>query len=95
VCHAVQRLVQRFNNAGVVQHVQRTAGALNRFFATQHVGPARFDQHQVAKTHDLHGAGGRTYVAGMAGVNQDKTGFHGRIWVKSGAKEWLPGVVAP
>ena len=73
-----ERLVQRRHNARLLQHIERTAGALDGFFLAQHIGPARRHQHQVVKTHDFHGAGGGAHIASMAGVDQDKTGLHGR-----------------
>jgi hypothetical protein len=37
---------------------------------------ARRHQHQVVKAHGFHGTSGSTHVAGVAGVDQDKSGFH-------------------
>ena len=73
-----QGLVQRGDDACVVQHIQGAAGALDGFLAPQHVGPAWSDQHQVVKPHGFHGTGGGAHIAGVAGVDQDKTGLHGR-----------------
>ena len=78
VADAVQGLVQRVHDARVVQHIQGAAGALDGFLAPQHVGPAGRHQHQIVETHGFHGAGGGTHIAGVAGVDQDKTGLHGR-----------------
>ena len=75
---AVQRFVQRGDDARVVQHVVRAAGALDGFFLAQHVGPARVDQHQLVKAHDLERARRRAHVAGMAGLNQDESGFQNK-----------------
>jgi myo-inositol-1(or 4)-monophosphatase len=41
VGHAIQRLVQRLHDARLVQHIQGTAGTLDRLLAAQHIGPAR------------------------------------------------------
>jgi hypothetical protein len=49
---------------------------LNRFFAPQNIGPPWGDQDQVIKAHGFHGAGSGTYIAGVAGLDQDKTGVH-------------------
>ena len=76
VVHAVQRLVQRLDDARVLQHVQRAAGPLDGLLPAQHVGPARGDQHQFVEAHDLHGARSGTHVAGVAGTDQDEAGAH-------------------
>ena len=47
VAHAIQGFVEGGDDAGVFQHIKGTAGALNGFFAPQHVGPAWCHQHQV------------------------------------------------
>jgi hypothetical protein len=73
--HAVQRFIQRLDNAAFVQHVQRTAGALYGFFPAQHIGPARCHQHQVIKTHGFHSAGGGPDIARVAGVDQYEIWF--------------------
>ena len=75
VGHAVQRFVQGFHNAGVVQHVQGATGTLNRLLPPQHIRPARGDQYHVGEPHGFHSAGGCAYVAGVAGVNEDEAGF--------------------
>jgi hypothetical protein len=77
VGHAVHRLVQRGDDAGVFEHVERAAGPLDGFLAVQHIGPARRHQHQVVKTHGFHGAGGGAHIAGVAGIDQDESGMHG------------------
>jgi hypothetical protein len=80
VAHAIERFVQRGHDAGVFQHIEGTAGALDGFLAPQHVGPARRHQHQVVKTHGFHGAGGGAHIAGVAGLDQDENGC---AWNKS------------
>jgi hypothetical protein len=75
--HAVQRFVQRLDYAAFVQHVQRTAGALYRFFPAQHISPARRYQYQVIKTHGFHSAGSGPDIARVAGVDQYESGLHG------------------
>jgi hypothetical protein len=55
---------------------------LNRFFASQNIGPPWGDQDQVIKTHGFHSAGSGTYIAGVAGLDQDKTGMHLRTEVR-------------
>ena len=41
----IQRLIQRGDDAALLQHIIRAAGALYGFFAPQHIRPARGDQH--------------------------------------------------
>lgn len=77
VGHTVQGLVERVHNTGLGQHVVGATGALDGFFAPQHIGPTGGDQHQFVKTHDFHGPRRRAHVAGVAGFNQDKTCLHG------------------
>ena len=76
VVNTVKRLLKRVNDARLGQNIQRTAGTLDRLFAPQHIGPARRHQHHIVETHDLHGPRCRTNIAGMAGIDQDKTGLH-------------------
>ena len=76
--HALQCLVQCGNNAGVFEHIQRSAGALDGLFTVEHIGPARRHQYQVIKTHGLHGPGRSPYIASVAGVDQNKTCLHER-----------------
>ncbi len=78
VADAVQGFVQRGDDTGVLQHVERSARALDGLFAPQHVGPARGHQDQIPEAHGLHGAGGGADVAGMAGLDEDEAGFHGK-----------------
>ena len=75
---SIERFIQRRNDTGVAQHVQSTAGALDGFFAAQHIVPARGDEHQIGKTHRFHGAGGGSHVSGVAGVDKNKSGLHER-----------------
>ena len=74
--HAIQRFVQSFHDAGIVQHIQRTTGTLNRLFASQHIRPARCHQHHVAKAHGFHRPRRCAHVAGVAGVDENEAGFH-------------------
>ena len=74
--HTVQRLIQRINHSSVVEHIQCATGALNGFFAPQNIAPSRFHQHQIIEAHDFHGTRCGAYVAGMAGLYQDKAGMH-------------------
>ena len=75
--HAIEGFIQGIDNAGISQHVERAAGSLDGFLAAQHVGPARGDQHQIVKTHGFHGPRGGAYIAGMAGLDEYKTGANG------------------
>ncbi len=76
VRHSFKPLVQGFHNARLVQHVECTAGPLNGLFPAQHVGPPRSNEHQIIKTHGLHGAGRGAHIAGMAGVQKDESRMH-------------------
>src|SRR6218665_801859 len=78
VADAIEGLVQSGNDAGLPEQVQGAAGALYGFFVPQHVGPAWGHQHQIVKTHGFHRAGDCAHIAGVAGVDQDEAGLHGR-----------------
>ena len=75
---AIQRLVQRSDDATLLQHIIRATGALDGFFAPQHIRPARGDQYQIVKAHDLERTRGRADIARVRGFDQDKArGTHG------------------
>ena len=76
VIDTVKRFLKRVNNARLGQNIQRPTGPLDRLFTPQHIGPARRHQHHIVKTHDLHGPRCSTDIAGMAGIDQNKTGLH-------------------
>lgn len=77
--HTVQSLVQRINNAFIVQHIKRVAGMQNSLFPPQHIGSTRSDQHHDIKLHDFHSARSRAHVASVADVNEDEEGFYGKV----------------
>ncbi len=77
--HAVECLVQRLDHPGFVEHIIGPAGPLDGFLLAQHIRPARFDQHQLVKTHHFHGPGSGAHIASMAGFYQDKSRFHAPI----------------
>ena len=75
--HALKCLIERGDNARIVEHIERPAGALDRLFPVEHIGPARRHQHQVPEAHGLHGPGRGPHIAGVAGVDQNKACLHG------------------
>jgi hypothetical protein len=64
------------DNAGFLQHIMSATGALLGLFSPQHIVKAGLNQDQVIKPHDLHGPCHPAHIACMAGLNQNKTGFH-------------------
>ena len=77
VLHAIERFIEGIDDARIRQYIERAAGSLDGFLAAQHVGPTRRDQHQIVKPHRFHGPRSGAHVAGMAGLDEYKTGANG------------------
>ena len=69
---AVQRLADGIHDPCALEHVDGAAGEGDGLRIVQRVVAARGDEHEVGKTHRLHGARHRADVAGAARFHQDE-----------------------
>jgi len=74
---ALEGLFEAIDHPRALKHISGAAGSLNGFRPAQNIRPARGHQNQIDKVHDLHGPCHRTHIAGMTGIDQNKTGAHG------------------